>query len=274
MEPRAADRRIRRRQRSLHALHDQPEPARRPAGAVGLHRHRARAQAARHRAGCGRRLRLQDLHLRRGDRLRVGGQEGRPAGQVDGDRTRGLPGRRAWPRPRHPCRARDRRRRQDPGAAGQHQGQSRRLSLDLLVLGADLSLCAAAVRPVRYPGHLLRGRRASTPTPRPSMPIAAPAGRRRPSWSSGWSRWRRAQLGQDPAEFRRQNFIKSFPHQTPVIMAYDAGDYAACLDKALEMADYKGIAARKAASAAKGAETRHRLLGLHRGLRHRAERRR
>jgi aerobic carbon-monoxide dehydrogenase large subunit len=60
------------------------------------------------------------------------------------------------------------------------------------------------------------------------------------------------QLGQDPAEFRRKNFITSFPHQTPVIMAYDAGDYAACLDKALEMADYKGIGARKAASKAKG----------------------
>jgi carbon-monoxide dehydrogenase large subunit len=60
------------------------------------------------------------------------------------------------------------------------------------------------------------------------------------------------QLGQDPAEFRRKNFITSFPHQTPVIMAYDAGDYAACLDKALEMADYKGIGARKAASQAKG----------------------
>jgi aerobic carbon-monoxide dehydrogenase large subunit len=60
------------------------------------------------------------------------------------------------------------------------------------------------------------------------------------------------QLGQDPAEFRRRNFIKSFPHQTPVIMAYDAGDYAACLDKALEMADYRNIGARKAASAAKG----------------------
>ena len=37
------------------------------------------------------------------------------------------------------------------------------------------------------------------------------------------------QTGQDPAEFRRKNFITSFPHQTPVIMAYDAGDYDACL---------------------------------------------
>jgi carbon-monoxide dehydrogenase large subunit len=60
------------------------------------------------------------------------------------------------------------------------------------------------------------------------------------------------QLGQDPAEFRRKNFIRSFPHATPVIMTYDAGDYEACLNKALEMADYKGLAARKAESARKG----------------------
>src|SRR5208283_4445376 len=43
-----------------------------------------------------------------------------------------------------------------------------------------------------------------------------------------------------------------FPHQTPVIMCYDAGDYGAALDKALELADYKGLGARKAASAANG----------------------
>jgi aerobic carbon-monoxide dehydrogenase large subunit len=60
------------------------------------------------------------------------------------------------------------------------------------------------------------------------------------------------QLGKDPAEFRRQNFITEFPHQTPVIMAYDAGNYDASMQKALEMADYKGFPARKAASAAKG----------------------
>jgi len=60
------------------------------------------------------------------------------------------------------------------------------------------------------------------------------------------------QTGRDPAEFRRMNFIKSFPHQTPVIMAYDAGNYGASLDKALEMADIKGLAARKAESAKKG----------------------
>jgi len=60
------------------------------------------------------------------------------------------------------------------------------------------------------------------------------------------------ETGRDPADFRRQNFVKSFPHQTPVILAYDVGDYAKALDKALELADYKGIGARKAASAKNG----------------------
>jgi carbon-monoxide dehydrogenase large subunit len=60
------------------------------------------------------------------------------------------------------------------------------------------------------------------------------------------------ETGRDPVEFRRANFITSFPHQTPVLLAYDAGDYGAALDKALALADYKGVAQRKAASAAKG----------------------
>ena len=60
------------------------------------------------------------------------------------------------------------------------------------------------------------------------------------------------ETGCDPAEFRRKNFITSFPHQTPVIMAYDTGDYDASMRKALELADYSGIAARKAESARKG----------------------
>ena len=60
------------------------------------------------------------------------------------------------------------------------------------------------------------------------------------------------ETGRDPADFRRQNFVKSFPHQTPVILAYDVGDYSKALDKALALADYKGVGARKAASAAKG----------------------
>jgi carbon-monoxide dehydrogenase large subunit len=60
------------------------------------------------------------------------------------------------------------------------------------------------------------------------------------------------EMGIDPAEFRMRNFIRSFPHQTPVIMNYDVGDYPVCMKKALEMADYAGLAARKAKSAKAG----------------------
>ncbi|MCZ8377113.1 MAG: xanthine dehydrogenase family protein molybdopterin-binding subunit [Beijerinckiaceae bacterium] len=60
------------------------------------------------------------------------------------------------------------------------------------------------------------------------------------------------ELGMDPAAFRRKNFIKSFPHQTPVIMCYDTGDYNASLVKAMEIHDVKGFARRKRESAKAG----------------------
>jgi carbon-monoxide dehydrogenase large subunit len=60
------------------------------------------------------------------------------------------------------------------------------------------------------------------------------------------------ELGLDPADLRRGNFIKSFPHQTPVIMNYDAGDYSAALNKALQLADIKGFDARRRHSAQHG----------------------
>ncbi|WP_442583456.1 xanthine dehydrogenase family protein molybdopterin-binding subunit [Mesorhizobium sp. ASY16-5R] len=60
------------------------------------------------------------------------------------------------------------------------------------------------------------------------------------------------ELGVSPAELRRKNFVTQFPHQTPVIMCYDAGDYAASLDAAMQAADYAGFPARKAAAAKNG----------------------
>src|SRR3954451_22680847 len=53
------------------------------------------------------------------------------------------------------------------------------------------------------------------------------------------------QLKVYPAELRRKNFITTFPHQTPVIMAYDAGDFNASLDAAMKAIDYSGFPARK-----------------------------
>ena len=60
------------------------------------------------------------------------------------------------------------------------------------------------------------------------------------------------ELGVDPAELRRINFIREFPYQTPVIMCYDTGDFEATLNAAMEAIDYKGFEARKAESAKNG----------------------
>lgn len=60
------------------------------------------------------------------------------------------------------------------------------------------------------------------------------------------------QLNVDPAQLRRANFITQFPHQTPVIMAYDTGDFNASLDAAMKAIDYAGFPARKAKAKADG----------------------
>src|SRR5437764_9537507 len=60
------------------------------------------------------------------------------------------------------------------------------------------------------------------------------------------------EMSVDPADLRRRNFIKTFPHQTPVIMAYDAGDYNASLKKAMDLADVKGFGKRKRDAARNG----------------------
>ena len=65
------------------------------------------------------------------------------------------------------------------------------------------------------------------------------------------------QLKIDPAALRRRNFITAFPHQTPVIMNYDIGDYDASLTEAMKRADVAGFAARKEEAA-----TRGKLRGL------------
>jgi carbon-monoxide dehydrogenase large subunit len=60
------------------------------------------------------------------------------------------------------------------------------------------------------------------------------------------------QLGMSPAELRRINFIREFPHETPVVLTYDAGDFDASLNAAMEAADYAGFPARKAEAEARG----------------------
>ena len=53
-------------------------------------------------------------------------------------------------------------------------------------------------------------------------------------------------LGLDPVELARRNLIKAeeMPYRTPSGSLYDSGDYGACLDKALELADYEMLRRR------------------------------
>ncbi len=67
------------------------------------------------------------------------------------------------------------------------------------------------------------------------------------------------ETGRDPAAFRRLNFIREFPHVTPVEMTYDTGDFQAHLDAALAAVDVDGFAERKAEAAARG---KQRGLGI------------
>ena len=55
------------------------------------------------------------------------------------------------------------------------------------------------------------------------------------------------QLGVDPAELRRKNFIPpdKFPYQTPVALVYDSGNYEPTLDRALAMVDYTKLRAEQ-----------------------------
>jgi aerobic carbon-monoxide dehydrogenase large subunit len=69
------------------------------------------------------------------------------------------------------------------------------------------------------------------------------------------------QLGMDPGELRRRNFVNpsQMPYTTAMGEKYDSGDFDLLLTRALEQADWAGFAARKAE-----AEGRGRLYG--RGL--------
>ena len=65
------------------------------------------------------------------------------------------------------------------------------------------------------------------------------------------------EMGIAQDEIRRRNFIRAFPYATPVALTYDTGDYDACLDGAIKLADVAGFPARRAEAKARG-----RLRGL------------
>lgn len=60
------------------------------------------------------------------------------------------------------------------------------------------------------------------------------------------------ELGMDPVELRRKNFIRDFPYQTPVALCYDSGDYDATLELALEESGWHAFEERRAEAARRG----------------------
>jgi carbon-monoxide dehydrogenase large subunit len=67
------------------------------------------------------------------------------------------------------------------------------------------------------------------------------------------------ELGKDPAEVRKINFIKpeQFPYKSAAGAVYDTGDYVPALDKALAMVDYQNLRAEQARKRAEG-----KLMGI------------
>ena len=68
-----------------------------------------------------------------------------------------------------------------------------------------------------------------------------------------------SELDLDPVEIRKLNYIKTdeMPYTTPNGCVYDSGDYARCLDIALELVGAETIDRRRAEAASRG-----KLLGL------------
>jgi 2-furoyl-CoA dehydrogenase large subunit len=67
------------------------------------------------------------------------------------------------------------------------------------------------------------------------------------------------QLELDPVEVRKRNYVKTeeMPYETPNGCVYDSGDYAQCLDVALDLIGYKDIETKRLDAQARG-----KLLGF------------
>ena len=267
------DRRLRPGDRRLHALHHQPEPARDPAADGRLRAAHPGEQAARRRARCRRRLRLQDLPLRRRGDRHLGGRQAAAAGQVDGRAQRKLHVRRARPRPRHPCRAGARRRTASSSAL--------RVST-IANMGAYLSTFAPCIPTYLYatllagiyttPAIYCRGqggvhphragRRLSRRRPAGGdLPAGAPRRCLRARHRHG--------PGRDPPEELHPGRCLPLPDAGGAAIRQRrlSGDARCVASKA---ADYAGFEARRSGGERRGQAARHRHLHLSRGLRHRA----
>ena len=196
---------------------------------------------------------------------------GRPV-QMDGRAHQILPGGRAWARPRHRSRNGDGRERQDSRAESEDHRQYGRLSLDVRQLRPDLSLCDASIGPVQHPGDLCRGRcRLHQHRSRRCLPRGWPAGgdlcRRAPCRDCG-ARDEDRSGGVSAAQFHYQLSPSDTGHhdlRCRGLSCLAGKGSRTCRLQGFPGAQGRGSEERQAA--------RHRLVDLHRGLRHRAFRR-
>ena len=88
-----------------------------------------------------------------------------------------------------------------------------------------------------------------------TAPMAAYRGAGRPVMSYALERLvehAAHEIGMDPAEFRRRNFIRKFPYKIAAGFEYDCGDFEGVMDEALAAADWKGFADRRKQSEKRG----------------------
>jgi len=90
-----------------------------------------------------------------------------------------------------------------------------------------------------------------------TVPVAAYRGAGRPDIAYAVERLvdhAASELNIERTELRRRNFIPpdAFPYKTPTMGVYEQSDFAGCLDKALEDADWAGFAKRRTAAAKRG----------------------
>ena len=266
------DRRVRPRHRRLYAVDDQPESARHPTADGRFRARHSRTQAPRHRPGCRRRLRLQDLPLRRGSHRHLGVEEDRPPDQVGGGTVGELRIRRPWPRPRHPRRTGAGRGRQVPGAPGPDARQHGRLSVHLRAVDPDLPLRHAAGRPVHDSGDLRRGQGGLHPhRPGRCLSRRRPAGSLLPDRAHRRERGARAWHRQDgaappqlhPAVRHALRYAGGAPVRLRLVREEPGS--GACPDR------LPGLPGPQGGSEGARQAARHRARQLYRSLRHRPQ---
>ena len=121
-----------------------------------------------------------------------------------------------------------------PRVARDDDGEPRRLPVDVRVLRADDPVRDAARGPVRDAEDLRRGDR-RLHQHRAGRRVSRRGAARGDVRRRAHRRDRAHDLGIDPAEIRRRNFITTFPYATPVGLTYDTGDYEATMSRAIEL---------------------------------------